>query len=538
MSAPLPGDRMRRPRTVSELTAEIRVLLERRFPRVAVIGEVSNAKLWKGRHLFFTIKDAQAVLEAVIWDAPVQARRLGLALPADQGAYVLEGAVRVHDRSGRYRLDVRRWRPAGVGALAAEFERRRREWAKRGWFDEARKREPPALPQRIVVVTSPQAAAWQDVQRVLKTKPGWLRVWLSPCQVQGDAAPAEIARAIARARLVNPDVILLVRGGGSLEDLWSFNEEAVVRAILDAPAPVITGIGHESDTTLADLAADVRASTPTRAAELCCPSRAELLQRLPSRSRLRALAERHRRHAAERLRHARRAQAHALGARLARARSDAVALAMRLERAAAAVARARAGRLRGLERLLARHAPHAELARRRARVGALAARLARLPGRFAARRAQIEGLAGRLGRAAPELVRRRREALAERSRRLRRAAPFALAARRRALAGVRERLRAQHARRRIEQAGARLAEARRRLAQAARLGHARRRARLDALHAGLRALGPEAVLARGYALVRRPDGTLVTRAGMLHPPEAIRVRFADGEVEAEARRRT
>ncbi len=515
MSTPTPSWLRQRPLSVSELTAEIRVLIERRFPQVTVIGEVSNCNLWKNRALFFTIKDEAAVLEAVIWDPAQRARALGLALPEDNGAYIFAGPVRVHPKSGRYRLEVQRWWPAGVGALAAEFERRRREWARRGWFDEARKRKPPAFPQRIVVVTSPQAAAWQDVQRVLKTKPGWLRVWLSPCQVQGEAAAREIAQAIARARLVNPDVILLVRGGGSLEDLWCFNEEIVVRAILAAPAPVITGIGHESDTTLADLAADVRASTPTRAAEICCPSRAELLQRLPARSRLRALVAHRLRHKAERTRHARRALVHALATRLSHARAAAVDLAMRLERAMAARMRAHSDQLRRLERMLARHAPHAELGRRRARLAHLRARLARLAERLAIQRTHLAALQARMHRAIARMPDERRRALA--------------------LLG--KRLRPELLRRRVHEAQARVQGAQTRLAQAAGQGLGRDRARLQALAAQLRALGPEAVLARGYALVERPDGTLISRAGMLAPPEAIRVRFADGAIEAEAKRR-
>jgi len=281
-----PADKNRAPLSVTELTARIKQMLEVGFARVEVSGEVSRLTRPSSGHLYFTIKDAHAAISAVIWRST--ANRLQY-LPEEGEAFVFSGHISLYEPRGAYQLVVSRVEAAGAGKLAAEFERRKRAYAKLGWFDAERKHTPPPLPRHIGIVTSATAAAFEDVKKVLATRPAWLQLTLVPALVQGQSAPASIAAAIKKITAMDrpPDVILLVRGGGSIEDLWCFNAESVVKAIVDCPIPVISGIGHEIDTTLADLAADVRAATPSNAAEICCPSRDELCKRLPKLATLR-----------------------------------------------------------------------------------------------------------------------------------------------------------------------------------------------------------------------------------------------------------
>ncbi len=274
--------------TVTELTARIKQMLEIGFSRVEVSGEVSRLTRPSSGHLYFTIKDAHAAIAAVIWRST--AMRLQF-LPQEGEAYLFSGHISLYEPRGAYQLIINRVEAIGAGKLAAEFERRKQAYAELGWFDAERKLPVPSLPGHIGIITSATAAAFEDVKKVLATRPAWLQLTLAPALVQGQAAPASIASAIKKmaAMAASPDVILLVRGGGSIEDLWCFNAEAVVKAIVDCPIPVITGIGHEIDTTLADLAADVRAATPSNAAEICCPARDELRGRLPKLAMLRQL---------------------------------------------------------------------------------------------------------------------------------------------------------------------------------------------------------------------------------------------------------
>ncbi len=284
--------------TVTELTARIKQMLEVGFSRVEVSGEVSRLTRPSSGHLYFTIKDAHAAIAAVIWRST--AMRLQF-LPQEGEAYLFSGHISLYEPRGAYQLIISRIEAAGAGKLAAEFERRKQACAERGWFDSERKKPLPALPQHVGIVTSATAAAFEDVKKVLATRPAWLQLTLAPALVQGRSAPASIAAAINRLAVMDapPDVILLVRGGGSIEDLWCFNDEAVVKAVVDCPVPIISGIGHEIDTTLADLAADRRAATPSNAAEICCPARDELRGRIPRAGMLRQLfrqqVEQHRR---------------------------------------------------------------------------------------------------------------------------------------------------------------------------------------------------------------------------------------------------
>ena len=273
------------PLSVTELTARIKQTLEIGFAKVEVTGEISRLTRPSSGHLYFTIKDAHASISAVIWRST--AMRLK-DIVQEGGEFVFTGHISVYEPRGSYQLVISRVEATGAGKLAAEFERRKQLFAEQGYFNADRKQAIPALPQHIGIVTSSTAAAFEDVKKVLTTRPAWLEFSLAPALVQGSSAPAAIARALQKVAAMQnpPQVILLVRGGGSMEDLWCFNDERVIQAIIACPIPIITGVGHEIDTTLADLAADVRAATPSNAAELCCPSRQELRQRLPRLSAL------------------------------------------------------------------------------------------------------------------------------------------------------------------------------------------------------------------------------------------------------------
>ena len=277
-----------KPLSVTELTARIKQVLEVGFAKVEVTGEISRLTSPASGHLYFTIKDAHAAISAVIWRST--AMRLK-NLPEEGGEFVFTGHISLYEPRGSYQLVISRVEAAGAGKLAAEFERRKQGFSERGWFDATRKLSLPPLPKHIGIVTSSTAAAFEDVKKVLATRPAWLQLTLAPAVVQGNSAAASIVSAIRNIAAMDspPDTILLVRGGGSIEDLWCFNDESVVKAIVDCPIPIISGIGHEIDTTLADFAADVRAATPSNAAELCCPSRKELHDRMPRLTTLQGL---------------------------------------------------------------------------------------------------------------------------------------------------------------------------------------------------------------------------------------------------------
>ncbi len=280
-----------KPLTVTQLTAGIKKLLEQNYASIEVTGEVSRLTRQSSGHIYFTIKDAHASISAVIWRST--ALRLKLQ-PKEGEAFLFTGSISVYEPRGTYQLVVRKVEAVGAGALAAEFERRKALFAERGWFDVEGKTRPPELPSHIGIVTSPTSAAFEDVKKVLSTRPSWLRLTLAPAIVQGDAAPASIAHAIEQlnAMAERPDLILLARGGGSMEDLWCFNDEKVVRAVVNSTIPIISGVGHEIDTTLTDFAADIRAATPSNAAELACPDRETLRIRVPKASQLQYLWQR------------------------------------------------------------------------------------------------------------------------------------------------------------------------------------------------------------------------------------------------------
>jgi exodeoxyribonuclease VII large subunit len=284
--------------TVSELTARLRELLARQFPDVWVEGEISNLRVAQSGHLYFTLKDARAQIRCVCFRT--EARLLKFR-PEDGLHVTVRGGVGVYDPRGEYQINVATIEPVGLGALQLAFEQLKARLAAEGLFDPGRKKPLPLLPRRIGIVTSPVGAAVRDILRILRRRFPNLRVLLYPVRVQGEGAAGEIVEAIRyfnRARAA--DALIVARGGGSLEDLWAFNEEMVARAIAASAIPVIVGVGHETDFTVADFAADVRAPTPSAAAELVVRTRqefdrhlAELRRRLADRVRYRLLEARH-----------------------------------------------------------------------------------------------------------------------------------------------------------------------------------------------------------------------------------------------------
>lgn len=261
--------------TVSQLTAEIQDLLETAYPSVWVAGEVSNLSRPQSGHCYFTLKDDRAQLKAVMWRNSLA--RLPFDLQ-DGLEVVCQGKLDVYPPRGTYQLDVRQIEPKGLGALELALRRLRDKLAAEGLFDPARKRPLPKFPRRVALVTSPTGAAMHDFLRVLHRRWQGVEVVVAPTRVQGDGASREIADAIALVNRVIPrfDCLVVARGGGSLEDLWAFNEEPVVRAIVASRIPVVSAVGHEIDITLADLAADLRAATPSQAAELVVPAADDL----------------------------------------------------------------------------------------------------------------------------------------------------------------------------------------------------------------------------------------------------------------------
>jgi exodeoxyribonuclease VII large subunit len=281
--------------TVSELTDRIQGVLETEFVDVWVEGEVSNLKFAASGHWYFSLKDEKSQVRAVVWKMDT---RLVRFRPKDGMKVLVRGQLRVYPPRGEYQISVQVLEPLGKGSLQQAFEELREKLEREGLFDPARKRPIPMLPHRIGVVTSPTGAVLRDILRVLRGRYVNLEVLVYPALVQGDGAAAEIVRGIrALNRLGGLDVIVLARGGGSLEDLWAFNEEAVARAIAASRIPTISAVGHETDFTIADFVADVRAPTPSAAAEQVVKAKIDL------QARIAALEER--RDAALRLRLAR-----------------------------------------------------------------------------------------------------------------------------------------------------------------------------------------------------------------------------------------
>jgi exodeoxyribonuclease VII large subunit len=467
--------------TVSELANALKRTIEDRFGRVRVRGEVSNYKgPHSSGHVYFCLKDENARLDAVIWKGTFAKLRFR---PEEGLEVIATGRITTFPGKSNYQIVVEALEPAGVGALMALLDERRKKLAAEGLFDAERKKPLPFLPAVVGVVTSPTGAVIRDILHRLNDRfPRRVLVW--PVRVQGDGCAQEVAAAIAgfnrmrpNGAIPRPDVLIVARGGGSLEDLWGFNEEIVVRAAAASGIPLIAAIGHETDTTLIDFAADLRAPTPTGAAEKCVPVRAELVERTATLARRLAGAERR-----------------MLDAQCARLATLARLLptieqlfATPRQRADRAGERLRASLHRGLDarrlrlsrasHLLSRHSPQAELARIAERVKGLGARL---------KQAMLA---------------------------------------RRTLA-------------RHQQAGARqqLASAAARLARAYRSLVAQRRAHLEQLEKLRQSLGHRAVLARGFALVRDETGGLLRSVGEIADGQRLDIEFADGHVKARTER--
>ncbi len=472
--------------TVSGLTRRIKGTLESALGNVWVEGEISNLRRPVSGHAYFTLKDATSQLRAVMFRSALA----GVSLPLKDGQQVRGyGQITVYETAGDYQIVLRKLEAAGEGELMRRLEALKKKLAAEGWFAEERKRPLPTLPQHVGVVTSPTGAAIRDILQVLNRRFANLHVVVAPVRVQGAGAAEEIAAAIdllnARGGL---DVLIVGRGGGSLEDLWCFNEEIVVRAIARSKIPVISAVGHEIDWTLSDLAADVRAPTPSAAAEMVVKSKAELERRVADAGRRLGLG----------------------------AQATALAWRNRLDRAA------RTPLLRD---------PLQEVRQRQQTVDFLGVRLhnalAGLPQQVRQRaearahrmelalRAALQAWRQRLDRAAytPALrdprpvVRQGRQTLACWGVRLRGA-----------LAGV-----PQGLRQRAETSAHRLE-----LTMRLRLDESRRA--LQHAQAQLRLLNPREVLSRGYSLTRLPDGRLLRAASEAHPGMMLKTELATGAV--------
>ncbi len=270
--------------SVTELTRSVREVLEHSIGAVWVEGEISNLRKQASGHQYFTLKDAQCQLPCVLFARPGAWKK---QIPLTDGMQVqVRGAMTVYEARGQYQLNVQLVQAGGAGLLQAKFEALKRRLDVEGLFDPERKRELPRFPTTLALVTSPTGAALRDMLNILTRRAPWLRVLISPVRVQGSGAAEEIAAAVAELNratelgLPRADIVVVTRGGGSIEDLWEFNDERLARAIFASEIPVVSAVGHEIDFTISDFVADLRAPTPSAAAELVAPDTAELLRRL------------------------------------------------------------------------------------------------------------------------------------------------------------------------------------------------------------------------------------------------------------------
>ncbi len=275
--APVPAAQ-RRILTVTELTVRLRDLLETEFFEVWVEGELSNCKVWSNGHLYFTLKDGSTQLRGFMFRSALRYLKFK---PTDGTRVVARGKISVYEPKGEYQLVCEHLEPQGLGALQLAFEQLKKRLQQEGLFDAGRKRPLPALPRKIGIVTSLEGAAIRDIIKVLRRRYQNAHLVVCPARVQGADAVPDIARALRQiGRVPGVDVVIVGRGGGSIEDLWAFNEEAVARAISRVPVPVISAVGHETDVTIADFVADVRAPTPSAAAEMVVSRKEEFCSRI------------------------------------------------------------------------------------------------------------------------------------------------------------------------------------------------------------------------------------------------------------------
>jgi exodeoxyribonuclease VII large subunit len=485
--------------TVSELSAALKRTVEDRFGYVRVRGEISNYRgPHSSGHAYFCLKDQGARLDAVVWKTTLQRLK---TKPEEGLEIIATGRVTTFPGKSSYQIVIDAIEPAGIGALMALLDERRRRLAAEGLFDAARKRPIPYLPSVIGVVTSPTGAVIRDiVHRIRDRFPRRVIVW--PVRVQGETSAAEVSAAIRGfnaldAGFPRPDVLIVARGGGSLEDLLGFSEELVVRAAAEGLIPLISAIGHETDTTLIDFAADLRAPTPTGAAEKCVPVRAELISGVADMARrLAAASHRH----VERRRSDLRALSRALPNAenvLATPRQRLDAATQTLTLRVGASLNERRLRISKAAHLLARHSPQAEFAAARGRLDGASKRLVSAYGatlRFAAQgnandRARLSSLTQRLGTRTQSTLDVKHD---------------------RILALQTRMLRAQ------------------------KTCDQRRRDKLGSLAQLLGTLGYRQVLARGFALVRDGSGRPLRRVAELEPGDRLSLQFADGYMPAVA----
>jgi exodeoxyribonuclease VII large subunit len=264
--------------TVSELTRRIKSVLETSFSNLSVEGEISNFKRHSSGHLYFTLKDEGAQVSAVMWRG--RASNLFFT-PQDGMKVVASGKITVYEPQGKYQIDVAQLQPRGIGELQLAFERLKQKLSDEGLFDAEHKKPLPEYPERIGIITSPTGAALQDILNIISRRFPAVEILLCPVKVQGEGAAKEIAEAIKDCnKLAKIDVMIIGRGGGSLEDLWAFNEEVVARAIYNSKIPIISAVGHEIDFTISDFVADLRAPTPSAAAELVVKHQSEIIEYL------------------------------------------------------------------------------------------------------------------------------------------------------------------------------------------------------------------------------------------------------------------
>ena len=391
--------------SVSQLAEQLRAVLEERFPAVWVEGEISNFKVYTSGHAYFTLKDDSAQLKCVLFRN--RTRRIRFE-PAD-GLHVLAfGSVEVYAQRGEYQLVIELLEPRGLGALQLAFEQLKERLQREGLFDPARKRPVPRFPRKIGIVTSPTGAALRDMLRVIDGRFGELHIVIAPARVQGEGAAQEVAQAVRELNAIGDvDVIIVGRGGGSLEDLWAFNDEMLARTIAASKIPVVSAVGHEVDFTIADFVADLRAPTPSAAAALVVREKRAVADAVSDLNRrLGAAMERRLTRERERVDAVRRRRVLTDGRRplrdLERRVDDATA---RLRRAIATAVRHAAHRVELCARGLRAQSPVARTLRDRRRLDDLSARLERAVARQLDRgRHRVAGTAGRLHSLSPLAV--------------------------------------------------------------------------------------------------------------------------------------
>jgi exodeoxyribonuclease VII large subunit len=503
--------------SVSELAGAVKKTLEGTFGYVRLRGEISGYRgPHSSGHCYFSLKDEKAKIEAVIWRGVFGALRFK---PEEGMEVIVTGRVSTFPGSSKYQLVIEQMEPAGAGALMALLEARKKQLTAEGLFAAEKKRKLPFLPRVVGIVTSPTGAVIRDMMHGFEERFP-TRVLLWPVRVQGETCAAEVANAIrgfsalpVEGRIPRPDVIIVARGGGSLEDLWGFNEEIVVRAAAESRIPLISAVGHETDWTLIDLASDARAPTPTKAAEWAVPKYSELIDQIAKFSdRLRVGMRRELEHARSALRAAHRGlpKLQDLVA-MPRQRFDNASQRLRLALAANTQAHAQA---------FARTAPRLQprlvavaIDKAEKRVDQLAQRATAALGRIAqSRRTRVERMAGRLS---PQLLRRRIETLDRNLDRMVERAGRALG---RA---------AQGRRTRTDRVAVRLVPQ----LLANRIG--RLRQVVDGQSKLLGALSYQGVLQRGFALVRDADGRAVRSAAALSAGQRVGLEFADGSATAD-----